>query len=184
MDEVDPPVEFRPISRDDFGLISTWLRAEHVSMWWRDAADAEAVEERYGPVVDRVDPSEVFVIEYGEQPIGLIQRYRFADEAEWQATLSVAGTPSNAAGIDYLIGVEHLTGAGLGPRVIDRFLQATWVRYPEIEAVVVDIQEDNRRSWRALEKVGFERVWSGPLDSGDPSDEGINHVYVLLRPAA
>jgi aminoglycoside 6'-N-acetyltransferase len=95
----------------------------------------------------------------------------------------VAGTPGNAAGIDYFIGVEALTGIGLGPELIAAFVAATWDHYPDIAALVVDVQQDNRRSWRALEKVGFTRVWTGPLDSGHPSDEGTNHVYLLRRPA-
>ncbi|HEX3907325.1 MAG TPA: acetyltransferase [Mycobacteriales bacterium] len=36
-------------------------------------------------------------------------------------------------------------------------------------------------SWRILEKAGFSRIWSGELDSPDPSDEGPQHVYVLSR---
>jgi aminoglycoside 6'-N-acetyltransferase len=68
--------------------------------------------------------------------------------------------------------------------VINRFVRETWTRYPDIAAVVVNISEDNRRSWRALEKAGFRRAWSGALVSDDPSDEGINYVYVLNRPTA
>jgi aminoglycoside 6'-N-acetyltransferase len=55
--------------------------------------------------------------------------------------------------------------------------------YSDVPAVVVSIQEDNRRSWRALEKIGFRRAWTGALVSDDPSDDGISHVYMLQRPA-
>jgi aminoglycoside 6'-N-acetyltransferase len=179
-----PRISFRPLRRDDFVLLSGWLAAPHVKMWWRESSDIDAIERRYGPVVDGIDPTEVFVIDGDGQPIGLIQRYRFADDPEWRDTISVAGTPSDAAGIDYLIGVEHLTGIGLGPEVIGAFLTDTWSRYLDIDTVVVDIQENNRRSWRALEKIGFRRSWTGTLTSDDPSDKGVNHVYVLLRPVA
>jgi aminoglycoside 6'-N-acetyltransferase len=176
-------IAFRPLARRDFGSLSEWLNAPHVKIWWREEADAESIEERYGPIVDRVDPTEVFVIERDEQAIGLIQRYRFDDNPAWQATLSVTDTPEEAVGIDYLIGLVHLTGRGLGPEVIGKFVRETWDRYSDVAAVVVNINEDNRPSWRALEKIGFSRVWTGPLVSDDPSDEGASHVYVLHRPA-
>lgn len=177
------PISFRPLARQDFGLLSEWLSAAHVRAWWREDHDAAAVERRYGPVVDGRDPTEIFVIERGRQPIGLIQRYRFADNPEWRAAISVAGTPDDAAGIDYFIGVKDLIGAGIGPQVIDRFVGEVWDRYPDVTAVVASVQADNRRSWRALEKIGFRRAWTGTLASEDPSDAGISHVYVRDRPA-
>jgi adenine deaminase len=175
-------IRFRRLDRQDFELLSEWLDAEHVRIWWREDADLGAIEDRYGPVVDGIDPTEVFVIEHDGRAIGLIQRYRLDDDLSWQATLSHTGTPHDAAGIDYLIGIEQLTGRGLGPDLIDRFVEQTWARYQDIVAVVVAVQEGNIRSWRALEKIGFRRAWSGELVSDDPSDEGINHVYVLHRP--
>lgn len=66
--------------------------------------------------------------------------------------------------------------------MIDRFVKDTWARYPDIEAVVVSVQEGNRRSWRALEKIGFHRARSGTSVSEEPSDEGVNYAYVMHRP--
>lgn len=175
-------IGFRPLARRDFALLSQWLSAPHVRTWWREDPGTEAVEERYGPVVDGRDPTEVFVVERGGQPIGLIQRYRIADNPDWQASISVAGSFGDAAGIDYFIGREDLIGAGIGPQVIGRFVGETWDHYPEVTAVVASIQVDNRRSWRALEKIGFRRAWTGTLVSDDPSDAGTSHVYVADRP--
>ena len=73
-----------------------------------------------------------------------------------------------AAGIDYLIGVETETGRGLGPQMIAALVADCWATRPDIEAVVVDVLQDNRASWRALERAGFQRVWEGTLDSDDP----------------
>jgi aminoglycoside 6'-N-acetyltransferase len=144
-------IAFRPIVRGDFELLAQWLSAEHVRVWWHDAADTASIEQKYGPRVDGLDTSEVFVIELDAQPIGLIQRYRFDDNPSWQATLAVAGTPGDACGIDYLIGQQQLIGCGLGPELIQLFSLETWERYPDVQAIVVDVQQGNRRSWRALE---------------------------------
>jgi aminoglycoside 6'-N-acetyltransferase len=177
-------IGFRPLAERDLPLLSAWLEAPHVRRWWPEDSDLASLAARYGPVLAGTDPTEVCVIELGGEPIGLIQRYRFADNPDWVAALAAAGTPANAAGIDYLIGRGELTGRGLGSAAIAGFVAETWERYPEVAAVVVDVQVANRRSWRALERVGFRRVWTGTLDSDDPSDAGRNHVYLLARPHA
>lgn len=133
--------------------------------------------------MDGVEPTEVFLVEQAGQPIGMAQRYRLDDEPECQRVLEVTGTPRNAAGIDYLIGEEDLIGQGIGTELIVRFVEDTWSRYPDVPAIVVNVQQDNRRSWRALEKAGFTRCWAGELDSDDPSDQGPGYAYLLNRPA-
>jgi len=175
---------FRPLSRPDFALLSTWLAAPHVEAWWREEYEPAAVELRYGPGVDGAEAIEYFVTELDGEPIGLVQRYRLADEPEWRRSLAVAQVPDDAAGIDYLIGDEGRIGRGLGPVVIDRFVADIWTRWPDVSAVVADVSQANRRSWRSLEKAGFSRTWSGTLDSTDPSDVGPSYVYVQYRPRA
>jgi aminoglycoside 6'-N-acetyltransferase len=177
-----PDVRFRPLTRQDFDLLSTWMSEPHVERWWREETDPEAIELRYGPAIDNADRTECFIVEYEGDPVGFVQRYRIGDNPDWQRSLAVAGTPDDGAGIDYFIGVAGLTGQGLGPRIIDTFVTDTWTRYPEVPAIVVSVDRDNDRSWRALEKAGFIRVWTGYLESEDPSDEGLNHVYVRLKP--
>jgi aminoglycoside 6'-N-acetyltransferase len=180
-----PIISFRPLTRGDFDLLARWLAAPHVEAWWREDPEPGAIEERYGPGVDGLDPTELFVIELGDRAVGLIQRYRFDDNPEWRAALAPAGTPGAAFGIDYLIGEERDIGSGLGQRVIGDFIARSWDRYPDVVAVVaavVGVDADNRRSWRALEKAGFQRAWTGRVESEDPSDQGVSHVYVLPRP--
>jgi aminoglycoside 6'-N-acetyltransferase len=174
---------FRAVGRHDFPLLALWMAAPHVRTWWREEVEPDAIEERYGPAVDGTEATELFLVMHDEEAIGFIQRYRLEDNPEWQRSLSVAGGPANGAGIDYFIGSEALIGHGYGPAIIDQFTNDTWGRYPEIAAIVVNVSPDNRRSWRALEKVGFERIWTGTIESDDPSDAGLNHVYLRRRPA-
>lgn len=101
----------------------------------------------------------------------------------YERALEPSGAPRPAAGIDYLIGEPDLTGRGLGPSMIAQGAADAWTAYPEIVAIVVVVQVDNRPSLRALEKAGYRRVWSGIVDSGDPSDDGPSHVYLLDRPS-
>jgi aminoglycoside 6'-N-acetyltransferase len=173
-------VSFRPLRRDDLALLSTWLAAPHVAAWWREDPAPEAVEARYGPSIDGHDPTELFIAMLDDRPVGMVQRYLLDDYPSWAATLDMG----HAAGIDYLIGVEELTGVGLGGRMIDVFTDLTFDRYPDIDRLAVAVQQSNRPSWRVLEKTGFTRVFAGTIESRDPSDEGPSYIYVRLRPEA
>jgi aminoglycoside 6'-N-acetyltransferase len=66
--------------------------------------------------------------------------------------------------------------------MISALVTACWTTYPHIHAVVVDVRQENRASWRALEHAGFGRVWEGTLDSDHPSDEGPSFLYLKRRP--
>jgi len=177
-------IRFRPLTRTDFPMLSAWLAQPHVAAWWREPSDPTAVAAQYGPCVDGHDPTQVFVAERRGTPVGLIQRYRMSDEDEWQRALAAADLPSAAVGIDYLVGAARDTGQGLGPALIDAFVADTFRSMDDIHTIVAAVQQDNRRSWRALEKAGFTRAWAGRIASTDPSDRGPSVVYVRTRPAA
>jgi aminoglycoside 6'-N-acetyltransferase len=168
--------------REDFPSVSRWLDQPHVRRWWVDAdPDPQAVSEKYGPLVDGSEPTEMFVICTGSRPIGLIQRYRVCDYPEWARTLSVITDGDTAAGIDYLIGEPDALNQGFGSEAIRSFVATIYDRWP-VSAVLVSVQQANRASWAALERAGFMRIWAGMLDSDDPSDAGPAFVYQQVRP--
>ena len=175
----------RSMSRDDFPALATWLRAPHVEAWfpWSfgETSVSDAVEAEYGPCIDGIDPTELFVIETDGEPVGFIQRYRISDNPSWAAALSVIGDTRAAVGFDYAIGVLDATRRGVGSEAIRQLLVDTFSRNPDVDSVIVAMQQANRASWRALERVGFERRWAGLLDSSDPSDAGPSYVYVISR---
>jgi aminoglycoside 6'-N-acetyltransferase len=171
----------RPSTRDDLALLARWLSAPHVARWWRESSEPSAVQAAYGPAIDGDDPTEVLIAELDGRPIGMLQRYLLSDNPDYGRALAPAGAPAPAASLDYLIGEEELTGRGLGPEMIAEGSEGIWRRHPEIVAIVVAVQQDNRPSWRALEKAGYRRAWSGIIDSDDPSDAGPSHLYVLDR---
>jgi aminoglycoside 6'-N-acetyltransferase len=173
---------FRRLRRDDFSLLSRWFSQPHVEPWWREEYDLESIERHYGPAVDGTDPTGLFIVEGEGRPLGFAQLYLLDDNPAWKKSLAPAGTFDNAAGIDYLIGDEVAIGHGLGPAVIDTLVEKAWTENADLQMIVAAVQQTNRRSWRALEKVGFERVWSGEIISDDPSDDGPNYVYVRRRP--
>ncbi len=122
----------------------------------------------------------MFVLEIDGAPAGLFQRYRIDDEPDWRRAISVA-TDARAAGIDYYLGEEALTGRGLGTQAVATFTAASLAHYPDVDAVIAAPQQANVASWRALEKAGFVRLWAGTLDSDDPGDAGPAYIYARWR---
>jgi aminoglycoside 6'-N-acetyltransferase len=173
---------FRPLERGDLPRLSRWLAEPHVARWWRDPTDLASVEAAYLPCIDGTDPAEIFIIEADGRPAGLIERYLVADDPAWDHAIRATGAVTGcAAGIDYFIGDPALTGHGYGTAAITQFTPMTFRRYPEAGSVVAAVQQANVPSWRALEKAGFTRWWSGQLDSPDPSDAGPAHLYGTHR---
>jgi aminoglycoside 6'-N-acetyltransferase len=176
-------LSFRRLERGDFPRLAAWLGAPHVASWWRERNDLPAIEAKYGPRVDGIEATEVFVVDADREPIGMIQRYRILDYPEWDQALRAAMIPTDAVGIDYLIGVPTLVGRGVGPAIISQFVQETWRLLPDVSAIAVSVQQANRPSWRALEKAGFRRAWEGILESDHPSDEGPSYIYLRRHSA-
>jgi aminoglycoside 6'-N-acetyltransferase len=173
----------RPLTRADLSLVSRWLAEPHVAEWWRDPSDLASVVATYLPCIDRTDPAEVFVIEVEGQAAGLIERYLIADDPEWNRAMQATGALTGcAAGIDYLIGEATACGRGYGTAAISLITAETFRRYPRADAIVAAPQQANVGSWRALERAGYQRWWSGLLESSDPADAGPAYLYGIRRP--
>ena len=177
-------LSFRPVTQDDFPLLGRWLSQPHVSQWWQHDPNPTGVENDFGPAVDGTDPTDLILVSLDDRPIGFMQSYRIGDIKEWLAALQVVNPQENSVGIDYLIGELDATGHGIGTEMICLFTDQIWIQYPDAPAIVVAVNQNNIASWRALEKCGFRRVWSGILESDDPSDRDPSHLYRLIRPAS
>jgi aminoglycoside 6'-N-acetyltransferase len=175
-------IAFRPLERGDLPAFARWLADAEVSRWWPDRNDLASLEAAYGPCIDGGDPTQVFVVVVNGIDAGIAERYLVADNPDWGSSL-LAAVPDladvPAAGMDYLIGVSHLRGRGVGTAMVAAFAARALADLP-VDLMVVSVQQDNRASWRALERAGFQRVWAGRLEHPDPSDAG--PAYVLVHP--
>lgn len=145
-------ISFRPLSRSDFPLLQRWLTESHVVAWWRQSLDLAGVEAKYGPRVDGIEPTQVFVIEYRGRPAGWIQWYRWAD---YPGHAHQLGADLGSVGIDLAIGEREMTGKGLGPGTIREFIDQIIFVDPAVSAVITDPEENNLRSLRAFKKAAF-----------------------------
>jgi aminoglycoside 6'-N-acetyltransferase len=183
MDAERPAVTFRPLERRDFTLLARWLAEPLVARWWNHDTRPEAMERDFGPSIDGEDPAEVCITIRDGVLFGLIQRYRIDDNPEYAAELArVWPLPAGALSIDYLIGDPALRGLGVGVQMIAAFVRDGWRRYADARDVVVPVSVGNRRSWRALERAGFELVARGELTPDNPIDSRDHLIYRYQAP--
>ena len=157
-------VSFRPLHRSDFPLLKQWLSEPHVDKWWNEPLNLAGIEDKYGPRVDKIDPTNVFIMEHEGRSVGWIQWYRWKDYPKHSVQL---GAGPNNAGIDITIGKPELIGLGIGPTAIRNFLKQIVFFDEGIASVIVDVDERNSRSLGAFEKVGFSPIRSVQLEGED-----------------
>jgi len=178
------PIAFRPLRRDDFGVLAGWLAEPVVARWWNHETSPEALERDFGASIDHRDATEIFVASVAGRDVGLIQRYPVAAYPEYLDELAqVCAVPPGALSIDYLIGEPGVRGRGLGAAMILRFVEDTWIAHPDAADIIVPVALGNRASWSALERAGFTRVAVGPMEPDNPVDPPEHAVYRLRRPA-
>jgi aminoglycoside 6'-N-acetyltransferase len=174
---------FRHLTRADFALLGSWLAQPHVARWWNHDSSPHAVEADFGAVIDRLDPADVFIVSLGTRPIGLLQRYTFADNPGYIADLAhLIDAPGAALSIDYLMGEPDLLGRGVGSAMIRTAVEAIWRDHPHAPSVIVPVSSANVASWRALERAGFTLAATGWLTPDNPIDDGDHRVYRIERP--
>ncbi|MCB5169485.1 acetyltransferase [Streptomyces bambusae] len=178
-------ITWRRVTEADFPLLGNWLAQPHVARWWHHDPSPEAVQRDFGPAARGLEPSEDLLVLLDGEPVGLVQRCRFADYPGYRDELAAAGVdvPDGAVTVDYLIGDPAATGRGLGTRIIRAVVAATWADHPDAPAVVVPVHAANRGSWRALEKAGLHRTGEAQLDPDNPADDRTHYVYRADRPA-
>jgi aminoglycoside 6'-N-acetyltransferase len=171
-------VDLRLLTRDDYWVLSEWLREPLVRRWWADDPSLSAIEEQYGGSIDGTDPTRVLVASEDGTAYGLVQWYRYADEPEYVAELGESvELPAGATSIDYLVGVPEARGRGLGSAMVAAVLEL--VRASGSRSVVVPVHAENESSWRMLERCGFRRVGEAELEPDNPDDDRRHVVYRL-----
>lgn len=155
--DVRSPLTFRVMTDADLLLLHDWLNDPIVVRWW-EGADVSwlGVLRRYRD--ERPDWIEHWIALRDGEPIGWIQCYGAAEEAEgeaiyWRDHLDLERT----AGIDYLVSAGA-RGGGTGSLMIRTFVHdVLFARHPEWHVVAAGPFEANAPSWRALERAGFRR---------------------------
>ena len=151
----DRRVALRAMTRGDLPDVARWLAAPHVRRWFGSQGEPtmERVTEHYGPRIDGMAPTRMWVVEVNGRSVGFCQDYRLRDHPEFAAL-----TPDpEAVGVDYAIGEPHLVGEGVGAAMLWAWLGSALRRYRGVTTYFAAPDHRNHASLRVLEKVGFER---------------------------
>ena len=146
---------FEPLSEDDLDLVRTWLLHPHVQRWYDDVAGDDYPDDTiadYRLAIRGDDPTDHFVAQLDERPIGLIQSYLVDSDDEYAAMVSLERP---AFGIDLFIGEPDLIGRGHGPALIRAFLRDIGFARYGVELCVIGPSRSNVSAIRAYEKAGF-----------------------------
>lgn len=153
----DNRVAVRAMTRGDLPEVVRWRQSEHLHRWW--ASDGEPTMERitgqYGPSVDGMTPTRMWIAEVNGRSVGFVQDYRVGDYPEY----AVLGPDPAAIGVDYAL-AEEWSGRGLGVRVLWAWMLRARHRFPEATAYFAAPDHRNAASLRVLAKLGFtEGLW-------------------------
>ncbi len=146
-------ISFRPMRHADLPMLQRWLQLPHVDAFWREPFDLAGVVAKYGPQIDGVEPTHMFVIEYDGRAVGWIQWYRWSDYAAHAAQL---GAELTTAGVDLAIGEVEMVGRGIGSAALALFIERVVFTDKSVSTCICDPEERNTRSLRAFEKAGFK----------------------------
>jgi RimJ/RimL family protein N-acetyltransferase len=154
----DRKVTLRAMGRGDLPDVARWRSADHVATWW--AADGEptleTVTAQYGPAIDGMEPTRMWVVEVNGRSVGFCQDYRIRDHPEFAALVP----DPEAVGVDYAVGEPSLVGRGVGTAMLWAWLLTARRRYRDVTTYFSAPDHRNAASLRVLAKVGFtEGTW-------------------------
>jgi aminoglycoside 6'-N-acetyltransferase len=153
----DNRVAVRAMTRGDLPDVTRWRQTDHIRRWWASEGEptAERIEARYGPCIDGMEPTRMWVVEINGRSVGFVQDYRIGDYPEY----AVLGPDPAAIGIDYAL-CEEWSGRGFGARVLWAWMGRARRRFPEATTYFAAPDHRNVASLRMLAKAGFVRgLW-------------------------
>jgi RimJ/RimL family protein N-acetyltransferase len=159
MNMKDGQIFFSPLQEADLPLMHQWLNTPLVSEWWsldgNHHPSLEAVERKYPPRINGLEPVDCYLIYYDDQPIGMIQLYRLDD---FPVEKEMFGLDEGCAGVDLFIGEVDYVHQGLGSVIIRQFLTEIVFTDKRISRCVIDPDPENIIAVKAYRKAGFKYV--------------------------
>lgn len=167
----DNRVTVRAMTRGDLPDVTRWRQTDHLHRWWASDGEptAERVAEQYGPSIDGMTPTRMWIAEVNGRSVGFLQDYRIGDYPDY----AVLGPDPEGIGVDYALS-EEWSGRGLGAQVLWAWMIRARHRFPDATTFFAAPDHRNTASLRMLAKAGFtEGLWFD-----EPQDDGSTDTVV------
>jgi aminoglycoside 6'-N-acetyltransferase len=161
----DERLAVRAMTRGDLPDVLRWRRTDHIRRWWAAEGEPtlEGLEARYGPRIDGMSPTRMWIAEVNGRSVGFVQDYRIADYPDY----ALLGPDPEAIGVGYAR-AEEWSGRGLGARVLWAWMLRTRHRFPDATTYFAAPDHRNAASLRMLAKAGF----TAGLWFDEPQEDG------------
>jgi len=120
---------------------------------------------KYGPRTGADNVVRAFIVKVDGRDAGYVQAYAVAAFPDYARLVEA---PEGAASMDLFLGDAWMLYRGVGPRVIDRFVNDVVFAQAGTTACIAGPSEANVASIRAFEKAGFRRWKVVRAGEGEP----------------
>ncbi len=145
---------FEELGESDLELMKKWLNTGFVRRWYgKKKWSNQEVAEEYMPMITKKEPTNGFVIQLGQIPIGYIQTYLIRDYPDYNKYVE-AGT--HVAGMDLFIGEKDFVHKGLGVHILVKFLEEVVFKNKLVECCIVGPEPKNLIAIKVYENAGFK----------------------------
>lgn len=149
-------INFRKINMNDLNKMYEWLNQGFAAQWYgKKKITMEEIKEKYIPYINNEKPTQGYMIQYTNKPIGYIQTYKINDYPDYARSLDI---DENAAGLDLFIGEEDYIHKGLGKHIITKFLHEIIFPLSDAVSCILGPEPENVIAIKTYEKVGFTYV--------------------------
>lgn len=160
-------ISFRRTGLEDLSLIHHWItRDPEVNRYWGYAHQGsfEEIVSVFQGYVTGDEPTDPYLILYGDLPIGYIQTFKWSDYPDYRQYVDL----TDAASLDLFIGERQYRNKGLGPAILSRFLREYVFADPNAASCVINPETSNQSAIRVYEKVGFRMIRTVQDIPGEP----------------
>lgn len=139
-------------SEDDYKLLEKWYQREEVYTHFEQRKlNYEEVKKKYYPRTKLDSKIPVFMIEYNDTPVGIIQYQAIDDENKKLYALNI----DNSFEIDIFIGEPNLYNKGIGRKSIN-LLSNYLFKEKKANAIVMCPLKENKNAIKCYENCGFK----------------------------
>lgn len=164
-------LEFQKVKKEQRPLVHQWLKQPHISKWIHGQGLANTLEGLDKSFVGKANAS-YWIAYIQKEPFSFLITSEVENSDPFFS--KYMNEVSKAITLDLFICVSEYLGKGIGPCMIEAFLES---KFPKVTDVFIDPEVSNEYAVRAYQKSGFEI-----LETFIASWHPVPHYLMRLKP--